>query len=272
MEMAIVPSSEISKIESKINLFIKEVEAYEIQSHDDLNFANEQRKKMKGVIEEIGKIFDESCELTDKAHKGAVALRKRFLDPAKWIDRTWQDKMGNWQMAEKKRIEDEETKRLETAKKEQEKILAQAAKKIDDLLNKSTDIQTQINSLTEALNTCTDDTEATAIRGKLEIFISKKNKIEEGIQAKAQEAEQIKYDPPPVAIFQEKPKPAGMSFKIVKEGVVIDKIAVIKAVATGVLPHDLLEVNQGVLDKLLNAGIVISGVRVQEKPKVSTRR
>lgn len=263
---------EIKTIESKIIPITEAVKMFVIDSQENLELANNQRKIIKALIKEVTDTFSPIKKKTHDAWKEAVAQEKRHLEPLEIADKKLSNGMGNYLMLEEKRKAEEEAKRLEAIRKEQEKTLEKAAKKIENLLGKSTDIQAQIDSLKEALNQSVDDTEATALRSKLEILMVKKNKIEEGIQAKTQEVEQVKFTPPPIVPVHEKSKVSGMGFRTKKEGEVIDKMAVIKAVAQGMIPLDLLEVNQGVLNRLLNAGMTIYGVRVTEVPIVSTRR
>ena len=85
------------------------------------------------------------------------------------------------------------------------------------------------------------------------------------MSAKAHEIKRNESFPPIIKAEQIK------GFRIEKRGEVINKMGIIKNVADGVLPEDLLEVNMTCLNKIVNAGIKNPHIRVHDKPITTNR-
>ena len=67
------------------------------------------------------------------------------------------------------------------------------------------------------------------------------------------------------------PKTAGIARRVEKIPTVVNKLALIKAVAAGKVPPNVLDENPQVIKKLVNAGMEIPGVTFEERTSISVR-
>lgn len=258
------------EIESKISLTEAEVSNLVIASQSNLALANEHRRGIKELIKEVEATFTPIKKKTHEAWKEAVAQEKKYLEPLQIAAKSLQSKMGQYMFKVEQERRAEEERLANEVRIEREKAIAKASKKVSDLLEKCGDLNTQIDALQAQLEQTADDAELKIIRTKLDVLIAKKVAAEERASAQVAAVEQIQASPVITPVI-EKPKVAGMSFRTEKRGEVVNKIEIIRAVADSQLPYALLDVNMTVLNKLLNAGITIGGVRVIPKPITSTR-
>ena len=117
----------------------------------------------------------------------------------------------------------------------------------------------------------TTEEEAVVMRKQLAALVAQRDKAEASVAAQQAKAREAAVTPIIPAASTPAPKVAGLSTREKKTGIVCDKGALIGAVVAGTLPQDLLDINPSVLNKLVNAGMVLPGVQVNIEKIVATR-
>jgi hypothetical protein len=231
-------------------------------------------REIKARRKKIDETFDEHISSAHKAHKALVAKKKTFTDELDQAERIIKGKIGNFELAERKRADEEERIRREEAEKDRLRLLGNAQGKITKAMGASAKIEEQIAALHVVIaSPDSSELEAELAARQVEVLRLKL----EGQQEKAIEAQraaEIAVDAvlsvAPATTTYERTK--GVRTEKVPE--VRDKMALIRAVAAGKVPDAVLEVDLGKVKKLINMGVNIGvqeGVLVSEKPIVSVR-
>src|SRR3990167_306158 len=249
-------------LEKKIMPISQKVMSFIITTHVELNEAKFLEGELKKLIKKVDNTFDPILRIT----KDKKALYKKPLTDAQ---KHLRHLIGVFLLITEQKRREDEAKRTEQAGEEQQERIDIASKKIAEILQKSHKVEEQIKNLTETLEKCNDDVEASIIRTQLELLNSKKENFVEKAQAKIRQAEQITSAPPPIHT-QEKTEVAGLSYKIIKEAESYDKIEIIRQVAKDLLSAIVLDINEKQLKKLINLGVRIEGVVVKEVIKIRT--
>lgn len=260
-------------ITQKITPSIEEARKLVVNTPVALERANELRKVFKGLIKEVTDTFGPIKKKTHEAWKESVAQEKRHLDPLEQADKALSQAMGQFMLEEERKRKEESERAEAAARKEREKALDKVNKKIDELLTKSGDVQGKIDALNaELYKTDITDIEAAAIRGRIEVLMARKAALGSNIEAKAAQVAETEAAYMVAPASTDKPKaPAGMGFRTTRVAEVINKMALVKAVAEGRVPLDVLEIHAGNLNRLANAGAILPGCSVKTKPIVNTR-
>jgi len=249
-----------------------------IRTDDDVITAKDLRGQLKTRIafvmdDPTGPQFSINISGAHKLHKSLVAAAKVFTDPCNeavgiidtFIGRFDQEKRRLKELADQQAREEQE--------KERQKIMNAAQAKIDRAMKSTGKIETQIEEMQKIADDllATDEARTLAAR-QLEILrLQLENKQDQAaaIQKTAEQA----MDALPVASAETAgfTKTAGVRVK--KEGEVINKMALIKAVAEGKIPDVILDINQGHINRLINMGIQfpVDAVTVRETAKYGGR-
>ena len=251
-------------LEQKIMPITKEALSFVITSHDELTHAKIVEGNIKSLIKEVDDTFDPILRLTkDKKAK----WKKPLTDAQEHL----RNLMSGFILLQEQKRKAEEMKLLEIARKEQQKELERAEKKIAEILSKNTKVDEQVKELTKTLEKCTDNIEADIIRTQLELLYSKRENLKEKAKIKIQQAEQITTTVLSPITIQPKARVEGLSYKIIKEvEKVLDKIGIVKKVASGIYPIDILDINIVKVNRLLHMGVCIPEVGVKESAKLRT--
>lgn len=120
---------EIQKIDQAALEKKAAAEDLRIQTVEDANTVAVMLKDVKALFEEIDSTFDPIIAQAHKAHKEALAQKKRHRDPLELVDRILRDKLAAWQAAERRKAEAERRRLEEEARKaEEDRLLAEAEK------------------------------------------------------------------------------------------------------------------------------------------------
>ena len=258
-------------INNKITPVLADAAELAIMSQGSLEIANTMRQGIKRLIKEVTDTFGPIKQKTHSAWKEAVAQEKKYLDPLETADKRLKDKMGQYLLTEQAERQKETDRLAEIARKEKEKEIEKANKKLEALMDKAGNLDAQIEALAAELQKQTSDDEAAIIRAQLNGLLAKKASLDQKVSAQAAQAEQAITAPTIIPSAPEKPKVNGMSFRTEKRGNVINKLLIVQACAKGSVPLDVLDINTTILNKLVNAGLTIPGVVIETVPITSTR-
>lgn len=120
---------EIQKIDQAALEKKAAAEDLQIRTVEDANTVAVMLKDVKALFEEIDSTFDPIIAQAHKAHKEALAQKKRHRDPLELVDRILRDKLAAWQAEERRKAEAERRRLEEEARKQEEdRLLAEAEK------------------------------------------------------------------------------------------------------------------------------------------------
>lgn len=255
-----VEKSEIVEISSK--MLVTTIQHVEI-AKDSIRQIKERRNKIDAT-------FDTHIKSAHAAHKALVATKKGFTDELDEAERILKGKIGAFEL-EQRRLKDEaDRKAREEAEAERKKILDAAQKKMDRIIAASGKIEDQITALEAELQNG-ENTEAQTefLSRQLEILRLKLDGQQEKALQAQQQAERAAESVPVVAATSYE-KTKGVRVVLIPE--VTNKMQLIQEVAAGRAPEGVLDVNMGMLKKLVNMGVKIqAGVVCREDTSVSVR-
>lgn len=230
---------------------------------------------IRGLKDLRQKVVDTFGPMKSKAHaawKEVVAQENKHMEPLDAAEKTIRGKIIGFQ-AEQERLRKAEEARLnELAQKEQQKRIDAAGKRVNALLEKSSDVAGQIAGLEAELQLDgLNEEDRAAIESRIDMLRLKQDSLNRAVTAKQAEAEMAQYIAPVIAVAPA-PKAQGTSSLVKKKAVVNDLMALIKGVATGAVSISVLDPNMSVLDKLMAAGAVVPGVGFTEERILRVRR
>jgi len=261
----------IEEIESTQDKELVQAGEFSIESQEDLGEAREFVKHLKERIKKVKETFGAVKDANHKAWKLSVAMEAKFIDPLDTAIDGIKLKANTFLNAEEeKRLAEEARLRVE-AEKDRERIEKALSKRIDKLFEGVKDDSKQLEILEEELTLVdADSPEAIMLDNKIGFL---KRKIEGSItkaEAHKEAAEPTPSFVQPSVAPAEKTK--GVTSKMKNVGTVVDKLALIKAIADGKLGLDIVEVSQPKINALVKAGMtVIPGVKITEERNTSFR-
>jgi hypothetical protein len=227
---------------------------------------------INGLIKQVKETFGPIKEKTHAAHKEVCAQENRHLLPLDTAKNAIREKIGTFDLEQKRLAEAEEARLREEARIAFEKQQAEAQKMIDDILAKTADIDETIELIgMELKRDDLSEIEVQKLEAQLEIsYAIKENNQERVEEIHAQAAEPVFVPPTPRLVPDSKVKGASSRFELVPQ--VVNKMALIKAVANGMVPETVLDVNMGQLKRYVNMmKKPTPGVSYIEKAVVSGR-
>ena len=262
---------EVQQIEHKTTDIVSQAGTLVIANHEQEQAGVNFVKAIKVLRKEVDATFDESIGKAHEAHKSMIAAKKKHADPLDAAERMVKGKIVCFQ-DEQERLRREEQSRLEEqAQKDQQKRIAAATKRVNGLLEKSTDINRQIAALEAELAGDLNDEERVTIDHSLNLLRVKRDNINQAVIDKTAEVERAQYVTPVPTVAAPAPKAQGASSRVKKKAVIQNAMQLIRAVAEGKVPTGVIEFNQSALDKLVNAGAVVPGVGFTEDRILSIR-
>lgn len=264
-------SVEIQRLEGETSAITMLSKDMVIASQGDMEETTDRVRDIKALMKKVKATFDPMVETAYISHKTAVAGRNGHLEPLQAAERTIKGKMGAYQdECEKKRQEEEEAAR-QKALKEQERMLKAAKKRIEKLNAEGGDIREKMTRIEKEMEDpeITDIQEA-AFMAELEVLKAQEEGNAEKVAEKAAAAVAPTYTPP-TAPSAPRPKVKGLSSSVKKVGTVTDPVALIKAVAAGTIPEKVIKFDLTAINKLLNAGIYLSGVTYENDRTMTVR-
>lgn len=118
-------------LEKRANAQVEKAKALTITTVEQQSAAGDELVALKGLEKEIGTTFDPIVEAAHKTHKEAVAQRSRHLAPVTEAMGIIKGKMSTFQIAEQKRIDDE-NRELERQRQLKEAEKLQQAQEFSD--------------------------------------------------------------------------------------------------------------------------------------------
>lgn len=116
-------------LEVRIKSFVEHAQTFKINGPESFEAANQRRQAAKALIKEIKETFDPIVRKQMDALSEAKAQRDKYLNPAEQADAVYKNKMLAWDIAENKRIADEQERlRKEAQAKADKEKLAKAIK------------------------------------------------------------------------------------------------------------------------------------------------
>lgn len=261
----------VQSIEKKALDIKSQAAAIVVTNHEEEQAAIDFLKGLKVLRKEVEGTFGPIKEKAHATWKESVAQEKKHLEPLDAAEKQVKGVVIAFQN-EQERLRREEQARLEEqARKEQQKRIDAATKKVNGLLEKSTDINRQIAALEVALREDLNDDERATIEHSLNILRVKKDNIERAVLDKTAEVERATYVAPVPTVAAPAPKVQGAASRVVKKAVIQNPMQLIKAVAEGKAPVGVIEFNMSALDKLVNAGAIVPGVGFTEDRRLAVR-
>ncbi len=268
MEAVVKETAGIEEQSSDIMVY---AEAAEIQSLEGLEQGKVWIQTIKALRKEVNATFDPVVDAAHKAHKEAVAARKKHVEPLDAAERLIKGKIGGYLDYVEEERRKEAAREMETARKEREKALAAAGRRIDKLTEKGASIQKQVDVLSTELNDPElTDVEEEVMRARLEILEAQAEGNTEAVEVKRAEVAETNVVPMPVPTSAP-PKVKGMSTRVKKVPTVVNPMALVKAVASGKIPEGVITFDMKAIEKLVNAGMTLPGVSVRSERSVSVR-
>jgi len=275
----VIPTSpEVLSLKVPDSPLVAQAKALKIKNDDDVLTAKDFRVQLKArekfiMEDETGPQFGINIKNAHALHKSLHASAKFFTDPINEAIDILDKGIGYHEM--EKRLAKEEADRLarEEQEKERQRIMDAAQAKIDRAMKSTGKIETQIEEMQKIVDDllATDEARTLAAR-QIEVLRLKLENHQEKAEEIQKTAERAMYALPvarPASVDYTKTK----GVKVKKTGEVIDKTALIKAVAEGKLPDVIFDINQGHINRLINMGIVFpaDAVKVIEEAKYGGR-
>lgn len=268
METAI----DLRKIESGAVDIIGKAGAMIIATHEQEVEGIELVRAIKSLRAEIADTFDGPIEQAHKAHKAMLAAKKKHDEPLGMADIAIRGKIVAYQNEQEATRKAEESRLAEEAHRAQQKLIDAAAKKVNGLLAKSATIDGQIAALETGMVEGVSEEERAAIEMRLSLLRTQQQSILQSAEAQKAKAETAIYVAPVTPMAAPTPKVAGTSNRKIKKAVVTDPMALIKAVAGGSVAIGVITFDMTVLNKLVSAGAIIPGVRIEEERVLAVKR
>lgn len=262
-----------SHFEKSCNPLLEQAKSFEITDDQGLELARDHIKGLKELKKDIEEYFNPDIDRAHQLHKSLLAKKNSFVTPLIEAERVYKGEKITMYLdykEEQARIEAE--KQAEIAKKERDKLLNRAGKKIDKLLEKTQDLQEQVKSLEDALQSpeMTEEEEET-INARLRPLYAKIEGNKEQIEDKTAEIETHSMVPDPAAVSTSSPKIKGLSGRKKLEATVVNPMALVKAIASGQAPIGIIKWDIGQINKIINTGMRLPGTNVTTKRIIGVR-
>lgn len=263
-----------SKIEAQTLDIEAYVKAFAITSDKGLEEGKNQIRLIKDLKNEVESTFGPIKTKAYATWKETVAQEKRHLEPLVAAERAIKGVMGKYLDDVEEKQRKEEALRAEEARKEKDKLIAKAGKRIDKLMEKTTDKRAQVDLLKHELEDPElEEAEENVLRAKIETLETQIDSHVEAVEEKRVEVEEVHTAPVVAAPTAVKPpKVNGVSSVVKKKAEVINPMQLVKAVAEGGIPIGVIKFDLKVIEKLLAAGVTkIPGVQFREERSIRTR-
>ena len=254
---------EVTEINQQVSPIVRKAQEMSIHTGPEMETAKSLIKSLRELKKKMGETFTPMIEKAFAAHKEAKAQAKKHTDPLDDAERILKQKIGDYLDAEEKRLLKEAEDKAQKERAAKDALLKRAEKKVENILEQTTDKQKQLEVLRVVLdNKNTTDEETEIIQAKIEVL---EEQIRTG-QEKVSDVKEKVDDPvttPVIPKTVEKSK--GLSSNIVKIPTVVDGMALIKAVAEGTAPIGVVKFDLVQIKRIVNAGVTLPGVAVENK-------
>lgn len=230
-----IETEQTRDVETRALTTIGQAEIIRVVDAETYLAANDVWKRLGELLEDAHREFDPIVKSTDKAHKDAVALRKKVVEPlegartyVKGLMSDYDAEQERIRVAEERRLA-EEARKAEEARRAAELAIAEAARKVEEA-----------RLMEEA-----QKAEAEGNKARAEAVLEEAvTRVEE---MKAEEVAIVSepIETPVVILEKAVPKVAGgPSYRTIWDAQVTDLMALVKAVAAGQVSINALTANQ----------------------------
>jgi hypothetical protein len=251
------------ELTKKTNPVVSTANALTVSTVEEKRIAVSEMGIVKGLIKKVEETFKPIKQKARAVHQEIRAQEKKYLLPLETALATIKDKIGAFDLEMKHRKEEEQQRIINEQK-------AKALEKIDNILASTADVEEIIEIIGKEL----ERTDLNSIeRQELEIYhmmatCAAKESSEEEIK-EAQTSEPV-FAPPVLSVPETKVKGSSTHFTLIPQ--VVDKLALVRAVADGIVPDNILDINQGRLKRHVNAiRKTVPGVTCTEEAIISSR-
>jgi hypothetical protein len=196
----------------------------------------------------------------DRASNG-LKIIKELMDPLKEAEQIIEKKVDDYMAQEGINRKEEAAKAEAKAQRERDAKLKRINADIEKLAETAGDHKTALTVLEEKLDQCSNEDEAVNLMAAIETKQAQLDATKERAEAQTAEGAMVKATPVATAP-REKPKAKGMSSSVKKVGEVVNTKLLIRAVADGRAPEGIIKFDEGAINKILNTGMALPGVKI----------
>jgi hypothetical protein len=251
------------ELTEETNPVVSTANALTVSTVEEKRIAVSEMGIVKELIKKVREVFGPIKQKAHAAHQEACEQEKKHLLPLETALSAIKKKIGAFDLEVKHRKEEEQRRIVNEQK-------AKAQERIDEILGSTADIDEIIEIISKELKrTDINSIERHELEAQLKLATcAAKESSEEEIK-EAQTSESV-FVPPVLSVPETKVKGSSTHFTLIPQ--VIDKSALIKAVADGIVPDNILDINQGRLKRHVNAiRKTVPGVTCTEEAIISSR-
>ena len=273
MQEEIVTGKELTpEVKKDVSLFVQNANALEIKTEDDLVFARDAIRAGRMLKDKISEWFKPLKTAAKAAHQALCDKEKVEINPIDEGMQIYTNKITEFQLAEQKRIDEENRRLEEEARKRKDAAEKKIKARIDALAEQCLSDNEKVVALQSDLNNpeLTQD-ERDIIEARISSLIvsmdSTKQKISDG-QAKLEAAAETPRPIPVQAQF--KVKGIG-KIKPVYIPEIRNPYVLLAAIARKEVPLSIVKFDEVKMKRLVNEGMALPGVITREEFKTSVR-
>lgn len=246
------PLPQTASIEKEAQQALIVAKDFKIVNNEQYTTAAERLKGLKGLLKQVADTFEPIISKAFAAHREAVAQRKKHETPLLEAEGIYKRAMLTYTQEQERQRQEQERKAREAAEREQAKLREQAAA-----------AEAKAKAEAEELRRKAEEAAAAGRAEEAAKLAAKAQTTEDKGAAKAEALQDRASLVPTPVIASNTPTVAGISTRKTYAAKVTDKMALIKAVAEGRAPNNVIEPNQTVLNALarsMKEGFAYPGV------------
>lgn len=256
------PLPQTAVIEKEAHNALQVARDFKIVDNTQYTTAADRLKGLKGLMKQVADTFDPIIKKAHEAHREAVAQRKKHEQPLIEAESIYKKAMLTYQQEQEKIRMEQERKLREQAEREQAKLREAAEKAEREAREKA-----------EALRKQAEEAAAAGRAEEAAKLAANAQKAEDKGAAKAESLQDRASLVATPVIASSTPTVTGISTRKTYSAKITDKMALIKAVAEGKAPDNVVEPNQAVLNALartMKEGFAYPGVELATNSGISS--
>jgi len=256
----------LEKLEQRIDQ-VKVATGLIVKDSEGIALARNMVQDIRRLKKEIEDTFDPIIQKAYQAHKEAVAQKKRYIEPLEKAEAIIRQKITDCVTE----IERRQREEAEKERRAREQALERERKRLDKLCEKAVSLYQELEIIENELKReGLSEIEIAALEARRNAVLARIQQSDEQIIEK-QAAIQEKASEPVTAVLRPAVKLAGFSIVEDKEVIIVNAIALIKAVAEGKVPVSIITFDMKAIKKLVTAGMTLPGVAVQTKKSLRVK-
>ena len=261
----------LEKLEQRIDPKVKVATGLIVKDSEGIALARNMVQDIRRLKKEIEDTFDPIIQKAYQAHKEAVAQKKRYIEPLDKAEAIIRQKITDCVTEIERRQREEAEKEAEKERRAREQALERERKRLDKLCEKAVSLYQELEIIENELKReGLSEIEIAALEARRNAVLARIQQSDEQIIEK-QAAIQEKASEPVTAVLRPAVKLAGFSIVEDKEVIIVNAIALIKAVAEGKVPVSIITFDMKAIKKLVTAGMTLPGVAVQTKKSLRVK-